>query len=72
MLFGREPEVARLVQAVEGARAASGSAIVVRGEPGIGKTALLSRLAGQAPDMLILKALGVEAESALAYAGLTE
>ena len=72
MLVGRESEFARLAEAVRSAKAARGVALVVRGEPGIGKTALLAGLAERASDMQILRARGVEAESALAYAGLTE
>ncbi len=46
--------------------------LVVRGEPGIGKSALLSYARQQAPPMLVLSASGAEAESDLAFAGLHE
>ena len=72
MLVGRESEVATLADAVHEASEARGAAIVVRGEPGIGKTALLDALAARSDDTLILRALGVETETALAYAGLSE
>ena len=50
---------------------ASGGALVVRGEAGIGKSALLGYAVQQAaPGMLVLRADGVEAESDLAFAGL--
>ena len=72
MLVGRESEMVTLVVGVQRARAARAVAIVVRGEPGIGKTALLSELEQRASGFRVLKAHGVASESALAYAGLTE
>ncbi len=43
---------------------------MVHGEAGIGKTALLGHLTDSAPDMLLVRALGVESEMELAYASL--
>jgi hypothetical protein len=45
---------------------------VVRGEPGIGKSALLEYAKRRAAPMAVLSATGVEAESDLAFAGLHE
>src|SRR5690349_1673830 len=42
----------------------------MRGEPGMGKTALLDHLAGNGENCLVLRAAGMEAEMELAYAGL--
>ena len=44
--------------------------LVVRGEPGVGKSALLSYLAGHAPGCRVVRAAGVESEMELAFAGL--
>ena len=70
MLFGREAELA----AVEGLIARAGSSrsgtLVVRGEPGVGKSALLGHAIGHATGMRVLRAGGIEAESELAFAGL--
>ena len=46
--------------------------MVVSGEPGIGKTALLSVAAGQAGDFRVLRACGSPAETELSFAGLHE
>jgi DNA-binding CsgD family transcriptional regulator/tetratricopeptide (TPR) repeat protein len=43
---------------------------VVRGEPGVGKTALLDYLAGRASGCLVARAAGVQSEMELAFAGL--
>ena len=43
---------------------------MVRGEPGVGKTALLDYLAGQASGCLVARAVGVQSEMELAFAGL--
>src|SRR4051794_25330847 len=70
VLFGREAESA----AVEGLLARAGSsnsgALVVRGEPGVGKSALLDHAIEQSGGMRLLRAAGIEAESELAFAAL--
>jgi DNA-binding CsgD family transcriptional regulator/tetratricopeptide (TPR) repeat protein len=59
----------RLVDAV---RAGESRALVVRGEPGVGKTALLDHLAGRASGAgcRVERAAGVQSEMELAFAGL--
>src|SRR5436305_13194610 len=57
----------RLVAAV---RAGESRALVVHGEPGVGKTALLEYLAGQASGCRVVHAGGVQSEMELAFAGL--
>ncbi|HEY2958474.1 MAG TPA: AAA family ATPase [Actinomycetota bacterium] len=72
MLHGRARERAAIGRLLAAARAGEGGVLVVRGEPGIGKSALLADAAQRAVGMRVLRAVGVEAESALAYATLRE
>ena len=71
-LLGRDRECAVIDDVLAEARAGSGGALVVRGEPGIGKSALLGYAGHYAAPMLVLSAVGVQAESDLAFAGLHE
>jgi DNA-binding CsgD family transcriptional regulator len=71
-LLGRDPECAAIDRLLDDARAGNGAALVVRGEAGIGKSALLDYARQRAAPMTVLAAVGVEAESDLAFAGLHE
>jgi DNA-binding CsgD family transcriptional regulator len=71
-LLGRESERAAIDSVLEDARAGIGGALVVRGEAGIGKSALLDHARQRSAPMAVLSAAGVEAESDLAFAGLHE
>ena len=70
VLYGRDPERAQIGALLEGARASRSGALVLRGEVGIGKSALLEDARERAGDMLILTARGVESEAELPFAGL--
>src|SRR6516225_126715 len=65
---GREREV--LDRLVVETRAGQGRVLVLRGEAGIGKTALLGYLSGVAEGCRIARIAGVESEMELAFAGL--
>src|SRR5580658_5459860 len=69
-LTGRLAERAVLDRFVAGVRAGEGRALVLRGEPGVGKTALLDYLAGRAPGCRVVRAAGVQSEMELGLAGL--
>jgi DNA-binding CsgD family transcriptional regulator len=71
-LVGRSDEVVRVSKLVDDARHGQSGALVLRGEPGIGKTALLEHARAQAADMRVLLAAGVEAELDLPYSTLYE
>ena len=70
MLLGREGECAAIDGLLEAARESRSGVLVLRGDAGIGKTALLERALGRADGMRVLTGAGVEAESELPFAGL--
>ncbi|HLZ95828.1 MAG TPA: AAA family ATPase [Candidatus Dormibacteraeota bacterium] len=72
MVVGREAETALLAGLLAGARTGTSAALVLRGEPGIGKSALLDHAVGLADGFRVLQARGVESESELAFSGLQE
>jgi DNA-binding CsgD family transcriptional regulator len=67
---GREQECAALDGLVAAVRRGESRSLVLRGEPGIGKTALLEHLIDSAPELTVARAAGVESEMELAYASL--
>ena len=69
-LFGRGVECGVLDQILAQARAGRSQVLVVRGEAGIGKSALLDYLSHGGEGFRIAKAVGAEAEAELAFAGL--
>src|SRR5713226_9522190 len=72
MLLGRGAELLAIDQALASARLGKSSRLLIRGEPGIGKTALLEYAAGQAGSMRVLAARGTEFEADVPFAGLHE
>ena len=70
MLRGRHRECDVVDGLLEGVRAGRSGALVIRGEPGIGKTALLEYAIESASDLRVVRAVGVESEMELAFAGL--
>ena len=69
-LLGRDDECALLDVLLEDVRHGRSRSLVLRGEAGIGKTALLTRLAESAPDLTVARACGVESELEMAFASL--
>jgi DNA-binding CsgD family transcriptional regulator len=72
VLLGRSTEQGEMRAAIEEARAGRGGAIVLRGPPGIGKTALLEDAVGAAAGFRVLRCRGLQSESRLAFAGLAD
>ena len=69
-LLNRETERAVLDGLLADLRSGRGRALVVRGEAGVGKSALLEYVAGAAADMRLARAVGVESEMELAFASM--
>jgi DNA-binding CsgD family transcriptional regulator len=69
-LRGRVHERAALDRILAGVRAAQSQVLVLRGEAGVGKSALLDYLQERASDCRVVRAGGVESEMELAFAGL--
>src|SRR5712671_382625 len=71
-LIGRRLELDTLAALVEHARAGRSGVLIVRGEPGIGKSVLLDDVARRAQGFVIARVAGVESEMELAYAALQQ
>nr|WP_206066677.1 LuxR family transcriptional regulator [Nonomuraea sp. FMUSA5-5] len=69
-MFGRSAEIAAIEDVISRARSGAGSALVLRGEAGVGKTALLDLAVTRRGDLRVLRTTGVEPESDLAFAAL--
>jgi DNA-binding CsgD family transcriptional regulator len=69
-LLDRSSETAALAGALEEVRAGRSGVLVLRGDAGIGKTALLEWTAEQAADMRLGRVAGVQAEIGMGFAGL--
>ena len=69
-LLGRADECALLDGLLDDVRRGESRSLVLRGEPGIGKTALLEYLVESASDLSVARATGVESEMELAFASL--
>ena len=72
MLIGRDVELERVGRALDTARAGGSAALVLTGQPGIGKTALLLAALERAEGMTVLSVRGLEAEAHQPFAGLAE
>jgi predicted ATPase len=71
-LWGRKRQCSQLDGLLVEVRAGRSRALVVGGEPGVGKTALLSYAADMAPDFQVARAEGVESEMVLPFAALRQ
>jgi DNA-binding CsgD family transcriptional regulator len=69
-LIGRQVECQALDRLIETVRAGESGSIVLRGDPGIGKSALLDHVADRAQGFRVERAVGIESELELAFAGL--
>ncbi len=72
VLVGRESVMRRLRGQIADLAAGAGFALAVRGNAGIGKSAVLDKAAQMAGQCKILRVFGTESESEVAFAGLSE
>ena len=70
MLIGREAERERISALLGGAAEGRSGALVIVGDPGVGKTALVEHAISSAGDLRVARATGFEMETDLAFAGL--
>src|ERR1700741_1729048 len=69
-LFGRTAELEILGQLIANARRGRSAVLVVRGQPGIGKTELLRHLIAEASGFSVARVAGVESEMEVPFSGL--
>ena len=72
VLYGRRVEREALTRLFAEVRRGESRVLVVSGEPGVGKTALLASGIGSAPGFRVARAVGVESEMELAFAALQQ
>jgi DNA-binding CsgD family transcriptional regulator len=72
VLFGRGPECEQLLALLAAARAGTSRVLVLEGEPGLGKTALLEFTREHADGARVLSTVGAETESEIPYANLAD
>ncbi|MFD0327976.1 ATP-binding protein [Streptacidiphilus monticola] len=72
LLYGRGREQAAIGRLLASAREGTSGVLVLRGDPGIGKTALLDHAVAEAEGFRVLRASGVESEARLSFATLTQ
>src|SRR3954468_18845686 len=71
-VLGRRSECQILDGRLEAVRGGESRALVVRGEPGVGKTALLEYAVESASELRVMRTFGVESEMELAFVGLQQ
>jgi DNA-binding CsgD family transcriptional regulator len=70
LVLGRDQERDAIDRAIEATRKGLSSALVLRGEAGMGKTTLLDYAVAAAPELRVLRLAGVESESEFGFGGL--
>ena len=70
VIYGRDPERSRIGGLLDSARASRSAVLILLGETGVGKSALLDDAREQAEGMRVLTGNGVESEAQLPFAAL--
>ena len=71
-LVGRDDEIAAVQDALDGARAGTTRSLVLTGDPGLGKTALLDEAGRRSTGFRMIRVRGSEPDRVLPYAGLLQ
>jgi DNA-binding CsgD family transcriptional regulator len=71
-LLGRQREREALDRLLRAAREGRGGVLVMHGDPGVGKTALLGYVVGAGSDFHVVRTVGVDGEMELPYAALQQ
>jgi DNA-binding CsgD family transcriptional regulator len=69
-LLGRQSECGILERLLSHARSGQSGSLVIHGEPGVGKTALLEHVIAAAVDLTVVRVSGIEGDKEMAFAGL--
>ena len=72
MLVGRDRECAQIDGLLDGARRGRSGALVLRGEPGIGKSTLCAYAVDRAEGLTVVRAQGIESEAELPFAAVAD
>src|SRR6266542_1348999 len=72
MLVGRDRECGQIDGLLDGARRGRSGALVLRGEPGIGKSTLCAYAVDRAEGLTVVRAQGIESEAELPFAALSD
>ncbi len=70
VIYGRDLERSRIGELLDGARASRSAVLVISGEPGVGKSALLEDARAHAGGMRVLSGSGIDSEAHLPFAAL--
>ncbi len=72
MLVGRQDELEAVRRLIASTRLGQGGALLLTGEPGVGKSAIMEAAAADLADVTVLRAVGAESEREVPFGGLSQ